>query len=190
MSMAHDHDPQRAEQLQAFAQSLHTAGDPRAMRLMDQLRQVAHQMYRLGEASLNEAGLSSAQYRVLMSLLFNEWLGNDNGMNPSEISAQQGTGRNTVSALIRSLEDDGLIERRLDESDRRRFNIGLTEAGRQRVRQQADRYFQFAGGMFAGFSDEEMATLGALLQKLNHCAQAYHRNPHPPSSGDEHATSQ
>jgi DNA-binding MarR family transcriptional regulator len=121
-------------------------------------------MYRLGETSLNEAGFSSAQYHVLMSLLFNEWLGNHDGMNPSEISSQQGTGRNTVSALIRSLEEDGLIERRLDERDRRRFNIGLTDTGRQRVRQQANGYMRFADDIFTAFTPEEMETFSALLK--------------------------
>ena len=52
---------------------------------MDQFRHVSHQMYRLGEASLNEAGFSYAQYRVLMSLLFDEWLGNSQGLNLSLI---------------------------------------------------------------------------------------------------------
>ncbi len=166
-------DPQRAEQLKAFAASLYASGDPRAMRLMDQFRQVSHQMYRLGESSLNESGFSYAQYRVLTILLFDEWLGNSNGMNPSQISAQQGTGRNTVSALIRTLEDDGLLERRLDENDRRRFNIALTDAGRQRVRQHANSYLQFVDYIFDTFSDEEIETLSALLHKLNHCAQSF-----------------
>ncbi len=189
MTIIQDIDAQRAEQLKAFAESLYSKGDPRATRLMDQLRQVSHQMYRLGEASLNEAGFSYAQYRVLMSLLFNEWLGNTDGMNPSEISAQQGTGRNTVSALIRTLEDDGLIERRLDENDRRRFNIALTEAGRQRVRQHANSHMQFVDHIFAAFSTEEMETLGALLQKLNQCAQFFKEQGSPPFGG-LHATSQ
>ena len=189
MRTHHTHDPDRAEQLMAFAESLYAAGDPRAMRLMDQLRRVSHQMYRLGETSLNEAGFSSAQYHVLMSLLFNEWLGNHDGMNPSEISSQQGTGRNTVSALIRSLEEDGLIERRLDERDRRRFNIGLTDTGRQRVRQQANGYMRFADDIFAAFTPEEMETFSALLQKLTHCAQTFKEQANSPSGG-LHATSQ
>jgi DNA-binding MarR family transcriptional regulator len=130
-------------------------------------------MYRLGEASLDEAGFSYAQYRVLMSLLFDEWLGNPDGMNPSAISAQQGTGRNTVSALIRGLEEDGLIERRLDKTDRRRFNIALTDVGRQRIREHASRHMAFVSHLFAAFSAEEMATLSALLEKLNDCAQAF-----------------
>lgn len=189
MKIRQDIDPQRAEQLKAFAESLYAEGSPRATRLMDQFRHVSHQMYRLGEASLNEAGFSYAQYRVLMSLLFDEWLGNSQGLNPSEISAQQGTGRNTVSALIRTLEDDGLIERRLDENDRRRFNIALTEAGRQRVRQHANSYMQFVDHIFAAFSAEEMETFGALLQKLNHCAQSFKEQGTPPHGG-LHATSQ
>ena len=110
-------------------------------------------------------------------------------MNPSAISAQQGTGRNTVSALIRSLEDDGLIERRLDDNDRRRFNIALTDAGRQRVRQHANSHMQFVDHIFAAFSAEEMETLGGLLQKLNHCAQSYKEQKTPPHGGF-HATSQ
>lgn len=183
------HDPQRAEQMLAFAESLYAAGDPRAMRLMDQFRRVSHVMYRLGETSLNESGFSSAQYRVLMSLLFDEWLGHHDGMNPSEISDQQGTGRNTVSALIRSLEEDGLIERRLDERDRRRFNIGLTEDGRQRVRQQANSYMQFTDAIFAAFTPEEMETFSNLLQKLTHCAHTFKEQANTPSGG-VHATSQ
>ncbi len=159
--------------MEAFTRSLFTTSDPRAARLMDQFWRVSHRMFRLGEASLNESGLSYAQYRLLLLLLFEEWLGNNDGMNPSTISDQQGKGRNTISALIRGLEDDGLVERRLDERDRRRFSIALTEAGRQRVRQHANLHMRFVGDLFAAFTPEEMETLSALLTKLNSCAESY-----------------
>ena len=68
MRTHHAHDPDQADQLMAFAESLYAAGDPRAMRLMDQLRRVSHQMYRLGETSLTEAGFSSAQYLSLIHI--------------------------------------------------------------------------------------------------------------------------
>lgn len=186
MQRSHAFDPRRAEQLHAFAESVFSGGDPQAARLMDQLRRVAHQMLRLGETGLQEAGISYAQYRVLWSLLFEEWLGNRDGLNPSSISEQQGTGRNTVSALIRGLEDHGLIERRLDDNDRRRFNIVLTEAGRQRVRQQAAQHMQFVDKMFADFTPDERETFSNLLAKLNHCAQNY-KGHEAPSSGGIHA---
>ena len=68
MKIRQDIDPQRAEQLKAFAESLYAEGSPRATRLMDQFRHVSHQMYRLGEASLNEAGFSYAQYLSLIHI--------------------------------------------------------------------------------------------------------------------------
>lgn len=180
-------DDETKHQLIAFAASLHSEGDPRVHRLMDELRKVAHQLYRLSETSLNEADLSYAQYRVLMNLLFNEWRGNTQGVNPSAISANQGTSRNTISALIRGLEDAGLIERQLDQADRRRFYIRLTEAGRSKVRDHARQHMQFVANLFAVFNSEELDMLGSLLSRLNQCAQTVRDEivPH----GGSHASS-
>jgi DNA-binding MarR family transcriptional regulator len=174
-------------QLLAYAETLYSDGDPRAIRLMDELRKVAHQLYQLNETSLEAADLSYAQYRVLMSLSFNEWMGNDAGLNPSEISARQGTSRNTISALIRSLEDSGLIERQLDRDDRRRFYIRLTETGRQIVRDHANRHMQLAANIFAVLNSDELDTLSELLHKLNQCAQVI-REEKSSSSGGSHAS--
>ena len=162
---------ERGEKFRAFAASLCAGGDPRAARLMDEMRRVSHHLYQLGEASLASAGLSYAQYRILMVLLFHEWLGDEQGLNPSTISAEQGTSRNTISALIRSLEEAGLIERHLDAEDRRRFNIRLTEAGRIQVSEHANRHICTIADIFAALTPEEMATLSTLLQKLYDRAQ-------------------
>lgn len=157
------------QQLMAFAETLYRDGDPRAIHLMDEMRMVSHQIYQLGETSLQASGLSYAQYRILMGLAFNEWRGNAEGLNPSEISEQQGTSRNTISALIRTLEEEGLIARHLDHEDRRRFNIHLTEAGRQRIRDHTEQHIQLVGAIFAALTPEEMEALSGLLRKLNRC---------------------
>ncbi len=180
-------DNDRRHQLQVFAASLYFEGDPQAIRLMDEIRKVAHQLYRLSEASLESTDLSYAQYRVLLHLLFNEWLGNAEGLNPSEISTHQGTSRNTISALIRSLEDAGLLARELDQDDRRRFYIRLTEAGRQKIRDHANRHMQLVSNIFAVFTPDEMNTLSGLLQKLNECAGAIQKEA-PLSAGGYHAS--
>ncbi len=172
----------------AFAESLYAKGDPRVHRLMDELRKVAHQLYRLSEISLDESSLSYAQYRVLMNLLFNEWRGNTQGVNPSAISESQGTSRNTISALIRGLEEEGLIERQLDQDDRRRFYIRLTDAGRQKVRDHARQHMQFVDNLFAVFNSEELDTLGRLLSRLNQCAQLV-RDEIAVTHGGTHASS-
>jgi MarR family 2-MHQ and catechol resistance regulon transcriptional repressor len=166
-----DHFGTRSERWQGFMRSVHPEGNPQAAQLMEELRRVAHQLYQLGEASLASAGLSYAQYRVLMSLMFCEWAGADDGLNPSEISAHQGTSRNTVSALIRQLEDDKFVDRHLDNDDRRRFNIHLTDAGRQIVLDHVGRHAQMIDALFSVLSPEEIETLSRLLHALNQRAQ-------------------
>lgn len=165
------HSEEHRNRWAAFVKSMHPNNNPRAARLMDDFRMVAHQVYQLSETSLESMGLSYAQYRILMSLMYCEWAGECDGLNPSEISTRQGTTRNTVSALIRSLEDEGLVERQLDESDRRRFNIHLTEAGRRKVLNHASQHFQMIDELFAILSDIEIETLGNLLRALSGRAQ-------------------
>lgn len=174
------------QQLLAFAEFLYSGGDPHAIRLMDEMRMVSHRIYQLSEASLGAAELSYAQYRVLMNLYFEEWRGNQDGLNPSEISEQQGTSRNTISALIRGLEEQSLIERQLDQADRRRFNIHLTEAGRRRVRDHTNQHMQLVGDIFAALSPDEMETLSGLLRKLNRCVDRL--KDQSPDSGGSHAS--
>ncbi|NIS39166.1 MarR family transcriptional regulator, partial [Candidatus Saccharibacteria bacterium] len=97
---------------------------------MDSMRHVAHGLRQVGENSLAAADMSYARYRLLLGLFFSAEIEGREGLNPSEISERQGTSRNTISSLIRDLEDEGLIERLLDQDDRRKFIIRLTPSGR------------------------------------------------------------
>ncbi len=162
----------KREDWAAFFREMRANSDPQVARLMDDFRKVAHMLYQLGESGLESTGLSYAQFHVLMGLRYSEWAGNCEGLNPSQISAQQGTSRNTISALIRSLEDEGLIERHLDEEDRRRFNIHLTEAGRRKVLDHINKHFQQTSELFSVLDQEEIETLSGLLQTLSRHAQA------------------
>ncbi|RMD52486.1 MAG: MarR family transcriptional regulator [Candidatus Thermofonsia bacterium] len=159
-------DQERRQRWITFVQNLNPNIDPQAIRLMDQLGFVARSIYQISEQGVEEAGLSLAQYRVLMHLFFAEQMGDKAEMNPSEISDRQGVSRNTMSAFIRNLEEEGLIERRLDPNDRRRFNISLTENGRLLVRQYASNHLAHISQCFSGLNKEEQETLLTLLQKL------------------------
>ncbi len=163
----HDHDPQRRAKFFTFVQELNPDIDPQSLRLMDNLRMTSHAVYRAGESSLAESGISYARYRLLMHLLFAEEIDGRSNLNPSEISDKQGISRNTVSSLIRELENEGLIERHLDEKDRRRFNIRLTENGRLRVHTHASQHFQIIADSFSSLTADEQQTLAHLLNKIN-----------------------
>lgn len=159
-------DQTRKTRWQQLVQALNPDLDPRSLRLMEEMRLVSHALLKIGEVSLANAGLSYAQYRILMSLYIAEEIDGREDLNPSEISAQQGTTRNTISGLIRSLEEAALIERHLDPQDRRKFNISLTETGRRNVRENARQHMSAVAKTFSSLSDEEQATLSQLLIKL------------------------
>jgi DNA-binding MarR family transcriptional regulator len=151
----------------SFIQSLNPDTDAEAVRLMDELRRVSHQLHQIVEDSLGAAGLSSAKYRLLMGLLFSEEFEDRAKLNPSEISAREGTSRNTISSLIRDLEEDGLIERQPDRNDRRKINISLTHAGRDIVRNHASQHLGIIALCFDVLDAVEREKLSDLLIKLN-----------------------
>ena len=153
-----------------FVQTRHPDIDPESIQLMDEMRQVCHLLRQMGENSLATAGLSYAKYRLLMDLMISEDYENKGWLNPSEISERQGTGRNTISALIRDLEDDGFIERTLDLQDRRKFNIRLTDAGREKVRQHSKNHLTTIANCFDILDQDEKNYLAGLMTRLRNNA--------------------
>lgn len=160
------HDSQDEDKWTHFVQSLSPEIDPMAISLVDELRLVSRAIHHIGEQSLDEAGLSFAQYKVLMHLFFAERMGGSGELNPSQISGRQGVSRNAMSSLIRNLEDEGLVERRLDPVDRRRFNISLTEDGRSVVTDHARHHLAIVGSCFNDLTLDEQETLSKLLRKV------------------------
>ena len=160
-------DTKKREKWIALLQEMQSDVDPHTVRLMDNMRRVSHALYQLGESSLASAGLTFARFRLLMGLLMSEEIDGRNELNPSEISVKLGISRNTVSALIRELEQEELVERHLDNNDRRRFKIRLTPAGRMLVRENASQHYHIIAGCFAALSPEEQESLSSILSKLD-----------------------
>ncbi len=149
-----------------FLQTFNARVDPKVLRLMDEMGIVFRSIHQVGEQSIEQAGLSFAQYQVLMHLFFSEQTGGGNELNPSEISDRQGVSRNTMSAFIRNLEEKGFVERCLDPNDRRRFNISLTSNGRAIVRQYTSDHLETIGRCFSALSHNEQQDLFHLMHKL------------------------
>jgi DNA-binding MarR family transcriptional regulator len=159
------------EKWRNFLRELTPEIDAQSMRLMEQMRLVAHTLAQIGETSVDEAGLSYAKYRLLLGLLYSAEAEGRPELNPSEISERQGTSRNTISALIRDLEEEGLIARTLDPDDRRRFNIRLTENGRSLVRSHASRHLYMVSQCFSSLTAQEERQLSDLLAKIGDSAE-------------------
>jgi DNA-binding MarR family transcriptional regulator len=93
-------------------------------------------------------------------------MGRTEGITPTFLSHMQNVGKNTISSLVRGLEDQGLIQRENDSADRRIYRLKLTDAGRKLIVEQAPRHIEYLNSMVSGLSDEEQTQLIELLDKL------------------------
>ena len=115
---------------------------------------------------LRDAQLSGPRWRLLLHLHVAEYTGKTS-LSPTELSSLQVVTKNTISSLLRSLEDQGLIERTLDPNDRRQFQIGLTDEGRDLVRTSTPQLMAYLNQLTSGLSSDEISQLQALLDKLH-----------------------
>lgn len=144
-----------------------TGGEPtRGMELMSILRMVNGLLETILAQHSAESGLSPSRWGILMHLLAEEQRGNPAGLTPTYLSRCRNVGKNTMSALLKALEEQGLIRRNLDAADKRIFRIQLTPAGRELIAASLPPRIQRSNELIADLSAEEQEALLALLEKL------------------------
>jgi DNA-binding MarR family transcriptional regulator len=140
--------------------------------LIKMIRMIDHSLIVTAEQRASDTPLSGARWGLLMRLMVEEQHGNHEGVTPTELSHNQHVGRNTISALLRGLEEQGLVERRLDAIDRRIFRIRLKDDGRSLIARAGPGRVRFANELVSDLSREEQEQLLALLTKLFTSIQA------------------
>ncbi|MBI5652412.1 MAG: MarR family transcriptional regulator [Chloroflexi bacterium] len=152
----------------AFHQFLTDWGvaDPRGLELIRALAGAARLLEVIADHHLQENGLSLPRLRLLLWLHAEEYHGNKDGLSPSRLSQFQHISKNTVSSLLDSLEQQGLIERALNREDKRKFNIRLTRAGREIIKKTLPQHSARLAEAFTALTSEEQNTLLKLLRKL------------------------
>lgn len=140
--------------------------------LIKMIRMIDHSLIVTAEQRAGENALSGARWGLLMRLMVEEQRGNSAGITPTELSYHQHVGRNTISALLRGLEEQGLVERHLDAIDRRIFRIRLKDDGRRLIARDGPERIRFANGLVSGLSQGEQEQLLVLLTKLFKSIQA------------------
>ena len=84
----------------------------------------------------------------------------------ARIAERLGQSGPTVSQTVARMERDGLIARQAHPSDRRASVVMLTAKAKARFPEAKKRLTENANAAVAGFSDEEKATLMAMLQRV------------------------
>jgi DNA-binding MarR family transcriptional regulator len=90
--------------------------------------------------------------------------------SPTELGTAEGLRSSNVAALLRELEQEGMVRREADAGDRRRLHVVITDAGAEAVlANRSRREAWMAEAVGACLSAEERAQLiavGTLLQRL------------------------
>lgn len=148
-------------------QSFAGGADLGGMELVRLVGMVANAYASAVDENLRDAGLSWPRLGLLLRLMAEERCGIADGLSPTHLSHHQNVSKNTISALLRGLEEQGLIERTLDSDDRRVFRIRLTDAGRQVIQAHAPGHIRLMNKLASGLTAEEQQQLTTLLAKLH-----------------------
>ncbi|MFG1667908.1 MarR family winged helix-turn-helix transcriptional regulator [Streptomyces sp. Y7] len=135
--------------------------DPLAMRLVLTLHRAANMLvYDLESTVHRPRGWSWPGFRVLFAI----WLAGP--VEAKKVAELSGMSRAAVSALVATLEKDGLVSKERAPYDGRAVQLRLTDAGREAItsafRAHNEREQEWAGSL----SEDELHTLIALLGKL------------------------
>jgi DNA-binding MarR family transcriptional regulator len=140
--------------------------DTSGLELLILLRLVTNLYSTLGTPKCGDIDISGQRWSLMLRLLGEEKRGNHEGITPTFLSRCQNVSKNTISALLRGLEEQGLVERTLDPVDHRIFRIQLTPVGRTLVESSAPQHLKELNGLISSISAEERAQLEELLTKL------------------------
>ena len=88
------------------------------------------------------------------------------GVTQKELSDHLYVSAPTVAVTLRRLESAGLVDRRKDPEDHRKFRIFLTESGRRTARQLSQITDQMRGVFTKNFSPEEQMLFKRLLLQV------------------------
>lgn len=105
-------------------------------------------------------GITIAQSFILFSLLENE------GMNAKSLAEQLDIDSSAITGLIDRMEKEGLVERRIDPSDRRAFCISLTEEGRKLAEAVLPVAEEFNDRLKSGLKKSEERALVNFLRRV------------------------
>ncbi|WAH95687.1 MarR family winged helix-turn-helix transcriptional regulator [Arthrobacter sp. MMS18-M83] len=93
-------------------------------------------------------------------------LGRSPGLSQRSLADRLGAVPSRVVSLIDSLEERGLVERVRSSTDRRNYELHLTEAGNRVLRELRGIAEQHEVELLAPLTGEQIAQLGGLLAKL------------------------
>lgn len=110
----------------------------------------------------NEIMASRAQGHLMGLLLIQD------GLTQKELSSQLQIRPASLGELVDKLQQNGYVERRVNEKDKRVLNVYLTEEGQRAANEVMQARMKLVDSIFSGLSEEEKEHLSDLMSKLIH----------------------
>jgi DNA-binding MarR family transcriptional regulator len=161
-----DHLEMMRSQTRDQIQKLTGLTDTSGIEVISMVRTVMNLLDGVSNLKSGQNNVSGPRWGVLMCLIGEEQRGSQDGITPTLLSRYQSVSKNTISALLRGLEEQGFIQRALDPIDHRIFRIQLTSAGREFVKATSPNRMIYLNQLVSGLTVEERSQLIALLEKL------------------------
>lgn len=125
------------------------------------LQSIAIQTRKRYANQLRELGLHIGQELALSHL----W--EQDGITQSQLRLKMGSEASTVSNMLRKLEQDAIIYRKVDDADHRISNVFLTEKGRQLEGPIMEIWNAHEQVLLKGILPEELLLLRRILQQMD-----------------------
>ena len=127
--------------------------------------------YRLAVLSNTVSTTVARAYDKRFKVSIPEWrviavLGRFPGLSAVEVAERTLMDKVAVSRAVTKLIKNGRIDREFADADRRRSILNLSEDGKKLHDEIAQLALQFERDLLQGFTDEEIATLGNIMERL------------------------
>jgi DNA-binding MarR family transcriptional regulator len=157
---------QARAQVFEIMKNLFNIEDTRTLENFVMIRFLANFIETLMSQRGDQEAISGPRWRLMLLLYLEEKKGKMEGLTPTTISHFQRVSKNTISSLIRGLEEQKLVQRSLDPQDYRLFRIQLTPAGRELISVIAPERIRFMNQLASCLTPEENFELHRLLKKI------------------------
>lgn len=107
------------------------------------------------------AGVTADQWVVLDSLR------KEDGISQLEIAQEIQKDPPTLTRIIDLLDAKGLVERKNDPADRRKFNVFLTPSGKRKLQDLTPHVRDFRRESWANLSEKDLLQLKKILDVIN-----------------------
>ncbi|GIP47564.1 Organic hydroperoxide resistance transcriptional regulator [compost metagenome] len=138
-----------------------TGDNPQAHRLL----KAFHRFRRLDLSKLTPSEFKPSEVRLMFYILHGMEK-DERGVTVSELSAMMEVASPTVTPLVRSLEERGLVLRYNDKEDRRAVRVKLTEQGLDHVKETAKKRSAQIQGLVEFLGEEKSRQLIELLEQV------------------------